>query len=355
MKLACLTFTSSGEELAEKIKNTLCHDVDIFFRSDDKCPGKSLRDRFKSIFSLYEGIIFISSTGIAVRYIAPFIKDKTTDPAVVVVDDLGRYSISLLSGHIGGANSLADEIAKVIGATSVITTASDGRGIEAVDMFAKRQGLYLEDMNCAKVITALMLEGKIVKTIQIDLGDENTLKAEADNVDGIIAITPYVINNMLVDDMLVDDRGVDNYTKQNNSLPMCILRPRVFNIGIGCRKGKSAAQIKSSIIDVFSKNGLSINSIKAIATIDVKGQEAGIIETAKEFGCELKIFGSDEVKKVQDNFAKSNFVHTSIGVTSVCEPCAYLAGGRIIVNKTAIDGITVAVSLDEGNTADIRG
>ncbi len=328
MKLACLTFTNSGEELAKKIKYCLCHEVDIFLRRGDKCQEKSLKERFEDIFNSYEGIIFISSTGIAVRYIAPYIKDKTSDPAVIVVDDLGRYSISLLSGHLGGANTLADEIAKVIDATSVITTASDGRGIEAVDMFAKRQGLYIEDMNSAKVITALMLEGKSIKTIiRVASSDEFD---SINNVDGIIEITPYITD-------------VDRYS----SLPICILRPKVFNVGIGCRKGKSIAEIKSAIIDVFRDNSLSINSIKAIATIDVKGEEAGIIGACTELGCDLKIFGSDEVKGIQDDFTKSSFVYQSIGVTSVSEPCAYLAGGKIIVNKTAIDGITVAVSLDE--------
>ena len=143
MKIACLYFTSSGETIAKRIVKSSDYEVHIYSKENYK---SNLND----IFEHYNGIVFISSTGIAVRISAPFIKNKQIDPAIVVVDDLGRYSISLLSGHIGGANELAKNIAGYLNNQVIITTASDGRGIEAIDMFAKRNNLFIESFEDAK-------------------------------------------------------------------------------------------------------------------------------------------------------------------------------------------------------------
>ncbi|GIM28185.1 hypothetical protein CPJCM30710_08510 [Clostridium polyendosporum] len=317
MKIACISFTGNGYLISEQIKNNLQHVVDIYTKDNYK-------DKLDNIFKSYDGIIFISATGIAVRLIAPYIIDKTIDPAVVVVDDLGRYSISLLSGHIGGANNLANEVAGAINAVSVITTASDGRGIDAVDVIAKRYDLYINSMKDAKVITALMVEGKriaVQSEIDVKINYHNICK---DNPDGFIVISSE--NSVSFDK------------------PNCVLRPRVLNVGIGCRKGKTKEEILNAIKKVFNDSNLSIQSIKNIGTVDVKKDEKGLIEACKELKRDLKIFLRDEIEKVQHKFKSSSFVKSQIGVTSVAEPCAYLLGGEIIIRKTAVDGVTVSVA-----------
>lgn len=320
MKLACIAFTTNGEKIAGRIKTETAYEVDIFTKKDYK-------DNLNRIFSSYEGVIFISSTGIAVRISAPFIKDKTQDPAVVVVDDLGRYAISLLSGHIGGANELTLQISNILDCHPVITTASDGRGIEAVDIFAKRNNLHMEDLKHIKEITALMVEGKRIKLdseLKLELNYNNLVE---ENEDGIIFVTSK--NHI------------------NCDKPHCILRPKNLIVGIGCRRGKSKEEILNAISNVFNENNLSIKSIKTIATVDVKADEEGIINACEELKCEMKIFVRDKIKEVENMFDSSNFVKSAIGVTSVCEPCVFLAGGKIIVNKQALNGVTVAVGRED--------
>jgi len=317
MKIACIAFTASGKAIAEKIKCSSDNEIQIFSKDNYKI-------NLDNIFGQYAGIIFISSTGIAIRISAPYIKSKLVDPAIVVVDDLGRYAISLLSGHIGGANELAMSIAENINCQAIITTASDGRGIEAVDMFAKRNNLVIESMEDAKKITAMMLDGEAIRLqseIEAKIGYSNIV----DNQEGGAI---FVLSKLHI-----------NYDK-----PSCILRPKNITVGLGCRRGKTMDEILSALRAVFSKNNLSIKCIKQIATVDVKQDEQGIIEACRYLKCEMVIISREDIKVVQDKFNKSAFVNSTIGVTSVCEPCAYIAGGEIIVPKDAINGITIAIS-----------
>jgi len=323
MRIAALTFTDSGENIAKKLKKSMEHEVSIFTRGE----GKSLKDAFEHIFKSYDGIVFICSTGIAVRFIAPLLKDKTSDPAVVVVDDLGRYSISLLSGHIGGANKLAIEVGAALGAQPIVTTASDGRGIESVDMFALRYNLSIESMEDAKTITAMMVEGKSISFIS--------------------EINANIMYNNIVDDyphgyIIVTSKEHIGYEK-----PCCILRPKNLYIGIGCRRGKSKDEIMEAIRKVFKENNLSLKSIKGAGTAEIKKDEEGIKGACREIGCTLSIFSNSDIEKVQHEFKGSSFVESVAGVKSVAEPCAYLLGGKIIVGKTAYNGVTVAVSREE--------
>ncbi|MDF2519820.1 MAG: cbiG [Clostridia bacterium] len=317
MKLACIAFTHEGMLIAERIKEWQGFEVDVFGKD-------SYKQHLGRIFKAYKGVVFIGSTGIAVRLCAPYLVHKTIDPAVVVIDDLGRYCISLVSGHLGGANSLACRLSDLLGCQPIITTASDGRNIEAVDIFAMRNDLYIENLEDAKKITAFMVAGKRVKLDSeqpIELNYHNL--ADAD-YDGVIFVS----------------------TRENVSSckPYCILRPKNIYVGIGCRRGKHKDEILKAIREVFKVNNLCLSCIKALATVDVKRDEEGIIEACKELECKMLVIGREEIGRVEDQFSPSRFVKSAIGVSSVCEPCAYLAGGEIIVSKTAINGITIAVS-----------
>ena len=317
MKIAICYFTKNGECIAYKIKCSSEYEVHMFSKENYK---SNLND----IFEHYYGIIFISSTGIAIRISAPFIKNKSVDPAIVVVDDLGRYSISLLSGHIGGANQLAEKVAEYLKCQAIITTASDGRGIEAVDMFAKSNNLFIENLEDAKKITSMMLSGEAIKL-------ESEIKAKIDYnniVENHEAGTIFVLSKLDI-----------NYGK-----PSCVLRPKNITVGLGCRRGKTKDEIIRALTVIFKNNNLCLESIKKIATVDVKQDERGIIDACQYLNCEMVIISREDIKKVQDEFEKSAFVESTIGVSSVCEPCASIAGGEIIVRKIAINGITIAIS-----------
>ncbi len=319
MKTAVISFTNAAADTAERICSRLAGS-DLY--DNRKCSG-GVKSHMAEIFAGYDRIVFVCAAGIAVRLIAPYIEDKTKDPAVVVVDDMGRFAISLLSGHIGGANGLALEISLMIGTRPVITTASDERGIESVDMFAKRCGFVIENMQDAKILTTIMVNGGKIGCIS-ETGDRVHYPNISDTgYEGCIYVT----------------------SRTDGSLyrPHCILRPKNLIVGIGCKKGKDRSQIVNAICEVFKDNALSIKSIRSITSIDLKKDEIGIIEASKCLGCKFLVFSRDDVKGVQDRFAKSVFVKSKVGVTSVCEPCVCLAGAKLIVGKACIDGITVAV------------
>ena len=317
MKLACLFFSSDGEKLAQKLASSYADEVTLFSKKDYKA-------KLPQIFSEFEGVVFISSTGIAVRLSHPYIKNKTVDPAIVVVDDSGRYAISLLSGHLGGANALTTEIALLLSCQPIITTASDARGLEAVDLFAMRNNLEIGSLENAKKLTALMIEGKRIEYLSnypFRIRYHNLVKHHPDG---------YLI--------------VTCQERSDHRFPACYLHPRLLNVGIGCKKGKSSEEIIDAIQLVFKERNLSLNAINTIASVEVKKDEPGLIEACSQLNRPLKIFTTEEIRKVQDQFAKSEFVESIIGVTGVSEPCAHLAGGEIIIHKHAVDGVTVAVA-----------
>ncbi|HAE92568.1 cobalt-precorrin 5A hydrolase [Tissierella praeacuta] len=340
MKIACLSFTEKGKEIGDRLKNLNKDDGKYLLTH---YANGEVEDKIKGIMNYvwneYDGLVFISSTGIAVRMITPYIKDKIKDPAVVVIDDCGRFSISLLSGHLGGANELSEWLGEKINAIPVITTASDNRKIEAVDLFAKRNKYYLEDMESIKKITAMMVNGKNIGFYSEDNKIINypnlTVLEDLDyinpKINGIIIVSSQDIN------------------LQNINIPIAYLRPRNINIGVGCRKDIEAMRIIEAIEEVFYKAKLSVNSIKAIGTVEVKKNEKGIIDASKHFNCPMKIFTIDEIKEVQDKFDKSQFVKDNIGVYSVSEPSAYLLGGELIVNKSKHNGITISISKEIRN------
>lgn len=319
LKIACLTFTRQGALLAKHLAVKLDDSVELFTKQNYK-------KQLPMIFTEFQGIVFIASTGIAVRLSAPYLQDKSRDPAIVVVDDLGRYAISLVSGHLGGANRMAEKIAGVLACQPIITTASDGRGIEAIDLFAQKHELVIESLHDVKVLTGMMVDGKTLKMVS--------------EIQALISY-PHLVEN------IEDAEGCLFVTSQEPvhcDLPHCILRPKNLALGLGCRKGKTGREILDAIAQVFEQQHLSLKSIRSIATIELKKDEPGILESCQVLGTKLRIFTADEIRQVQDRFSGSPFVQSQIGVSAVSEPCAYLSGGEIIVGKTAIGGITIAVA-----------
>jgi len=319
VKCAVISFTDAGEKIAQAIGNYIPN-TDLY--SHKAYPG-GVQPLMGMIACEYDRIVFVCAVGIAVRLMAPYIRHKTQDPAVVVVDDMGRYATSLLSGHVGGANDFTKEIAKVIGAQPIITTASEGRGIESVDMFAKRCSLVIENMEDAKTITALMVNGGVLRVVSEIQPIINYPRISETDYDGCLYIT--------------SQKSVSCHK------PYCILRPKNLTVGVGCKKGKTRDDILKAIYHVFELNNLSIKSIGSISTIDIKKDEQGLVEACKYLGCSFYTFSEEQIRSVQDSFLGSPFVEDMVGVTGVCEPCAYLTSGEVIVSKTSLNGVTVSV------------
>lgn len=334
MKLACLSFSEKGASLGEKMKHI--DDAHSIVHIEHSKYHGGIKKFLQENWRKFQGFIFISATGIAVRMIHPHIRNKAVDPAIVVVDDEGKYVISLLSGHLGGANEITQWISQHIKSIPVITTASDNRGIESIDIFAKKNNYYMEDMKSITEITGMMVNGKKIGFYTEDkniIGYDNLkivedLKQLDQSLNGIIIVTSK-------DDLDIPD------------VPYTILRPRNINIGIGCRKGIDKKMILEGIAAALKSRNLSCKSIHTMGTIVVKKDEQGIIEAAKHYNCLLKIFTLEEIGEVDHMFEKSQFVKDTIGVYSVSEPSAYLLGGRLLVNKLKYKGVTISISIDK--------
>lgn len=279
---------------------------------------------YEEAFSSSEALVFVSSCGIAVRSVAPYIKSKTTDPAVVVIDETGRFVISLLSGHIGGANALAERIAKSIGAVPVITTATDSNDRFSVDQWAKKHGFAISDMSMAKAVSAAILEGDI--PLKSDLPIAGELPAGLRTGQGETGI-------------YITYKTAEPFERTLRLIPKCVV------FGVGCRRGTPMKTIKNAVDTVLFENGIDPRAVKSVASIDLKKDEAGLIDFCREKGLSISFYSAEELAAVEGDFTPSCFVKSVTGVDNVCERAAMIGADELIIRKTAADGVTVAAAL----------
>ena len=284
-------------------------------------PGAWAEEGFREA----DALVFCCAAGIAVRSIAPWVRDKTRDPAVVAVDELGHFVIPLLSGHLGGANALAGRIAEDIGAAPVVTTATDLNGVFAVDVFAKKNRLRIEDMQLAKEVSAALLAGKTV-------GFRSDLPCRGALPPGLTAGDAEL--------------GVCVTAAGRAPFPRTLrLTPQRYAAGIGCRSGKSAEELETFLLQRLASCGVGIGELRCVASIDLKKEEPGLVALCRKYGIPFLTYPAEELNAVPGSFSGSYFVKKTTGVDSVCERSAVLAsGGRLLRRKTVADGMTFALA-----------
>ena len=330
MRAAFISFTEKGRLLSARIAESsvfpemtrYCfhtHSDEDSFTFDDTAALAA------EIFYRYDALIFVCACGIAVRSIAGLIRSKTTDPAVIVIDDSGRTVIPLLSGHIGGANAAAVKIADLIGAYAAVTTATDTGGKFSPDSFAAANDLIITDMDTAKAAASAVLDGEKL---------------------GLVSEYPYI---SLPDDLTEDAScriGLYIGTEDKEPFPVTLkLIPRNIVIGIGCKKGTPAEIIEKTVLSALESAGISPERVKTAASIDLKANEAGIISFCEKYGAGFETFSAAELMEVSGDFASSEFVKKTTGADNVCERSAVrCSGGRLILRKTAAGGVTVAAA-----------
>ena len=330
MKAAIISLTENGRKLSERIAVRA-----DFFSAERFCfhthtDGDShafddLGSLVSGIFGKYDAIIFVCACGIAVRSCAPYLRSKTTDPAVIVIDDCGRFVIPVLSGHIGGANALAQRLSELLGAQAVITTATDTGGHFSPDSFAAANGLIINDMTAAKLIASSVLDGE---KIGFKSGYEyrdlpEALSADKDCRTGIYVgcgdIEPFPVTLRLV--------------------------PRNIVLGIGCKRGTDFSAIEMAVFSALGNAGIAFERVRHIATIDLKATEQGLLDFCSRYRFELSVYSAGELMEVPGDFTSSEFVKSVAGADNVCERSAVkCSGGKLILRKTAIDGVTVAAA-----------
>ena len=330
MRLSILSFTRRGCALAKEVQKTLSPEecrmmtMEKFAEPGFEIYHPPLTQAVGDLFSWCDQLVFIGSTGMAVRGIAPWVRDKKTDPGVTVIDEGGTYVISLLSGHIGGANALTARLARAIGAQPIITTATDVEGRFSVDAWAAERGFFIGSMALAKAVAGTILEGDIP----------------------ICAEKP--LPQALPAGLVPGDQGplgiyVGIYDRCPFEQTLQII-PRVLTLGLGCRRGTEKDTIALGVAEFLEPRGINPQAVTRVASIDLKADEQGLLAYCAERQLPVRFYSAVELRQAPGTFPPSAFVSSVTGVDNVCQRAAAMEGGKIIVQKTVCRGITLALA-----------
>ncbi|AJE02430.1 cobalt-precorrin 5A hydrolase [Geobacter pickeringii] len=348
MRIAIIAITRNGARLGTQLRDGLgtaeLHVLQKFAGQAGKGAlpfNGELKGLVARLWPAYDGLVFIMAAGIVVRMIAPHLAGKDVDPAVVVMDDAGRFAISLLSGHLGGANGLACRCAFLTGAREVITTATDANDLPSFDMLAKEAGWAIEELDRVKSLNALLLEGEEIAV-----------------VDPTDRVRPYFhgrgrlsFHDTFVQALQSGARGFVFVT--NRRLPpqaqaekLLVLRPKNLALGIGCNSGTTAEEIEEVVLGQLKRLFLSLRSVACIGSAAAKREEAGLIAFARKHSLPLRFFESAELNGVTVPSPPSAHALEAIGATGVAEPAALLAasGGSLLLKKIKSGNLTLAIA-----------
>lgn len=333
MKIAIISVSDKGKELASKIKELLDDDSTVI-RAD--AFHRNVKKYLKIAFYEYDAIVAIMASGILIRSIAPYIDSKATDPAVINIDDKGSFVISTLSGHLGGANKLANKIATLIDATPVITTSSDINNKLGIDVLAS--DLYLSIDNPKEILffNKAILDGKRL-TFTMN-GKKEYLMS-------------YLKSNTLEIDLSLNYSGDVNDDEIKVTLDghEITLTERKVVVGIGCRRGKECEKIHEGFINSIEELNIDKSRVNQLASAEIKNDEEGILELSKKLNIPVNFVELDKLKLFESrDIQKSNFVKSKFGIYGVCEPSALITAGfdsKLVYKKTSYDGVTIAVAV----------
>lgn len=396
MKLAIICFSLTGCITAEKLKHSL----------EEKSAENEIRLAKKSRyipdaepvntdawvreqFGWADGILFVGACGIAVRHIAPYLVSKKKDPAVLVTDECGKFVISLLSGHLGGANALAEQIAQILDAVPVVTTATDLHHCFAVDLFAKKNRCVILNMQAAKEVSAALLAGRSVGfysdfptegalpqgLVRCDVQGrpidkavtqsemQQFLKCEAAEDRLIEKLKKETSEYEAADSFREDDSNKKEMDESSLEIGIAVTNrksvkpfpitttviPKNIVLGMGCRRDKDAEGILAAALEAFEQSGIYLQAAAKLTSIDLKKEEKGLLALAKRLQIPFETFSEEKLRQVQGTFSASPFVQNVTGVDNVCERSAVLGShpGILIQKKTGRDGVTTALAAAE--------
>lgn len=352
---AAVAITKHGVEMArdlvERFPGTDLFYMSKFARGDEEQKGYrmfegSVKLILPDLFKTYNGLIIYISLGAVVRMIAPILEDKKKDPAVLVIDDRGEHVISVLSGHLGGANELTRQVAQVIGARPVITTASDVQQTIPVDLFGRQFGWEIESFDRATPVSASVVNEERIAVVQ-ETGEKHwwTYDKPLPGHIKVYAGTGQAMEAEFDAALVVTDRLLtpeEDRTLLSNGV---LYRPKSLVLGIGCNRGTSAEEIEETIKAALSETGLSLKSVRNLATIDLKKDEEGLLEICRKYKWELKTYTPDELNQVElKNPSETVFKYT--GAYGVSEPAALLSSGAgdWLLEKQKSGNVTISIA-----------
>ena len=343
MKIVMFAFSPEGIRNMDRLRGRWEKtDRQVEIQSVVKCRGESRRNEdapleelVKEAFSSADALIFWCAAGIAVRCIAPCLTHKSQDPAVLVLDEKGKHCISLLSGHMGGANALAGTVSALCGAEPVITTGTDTEHRFSVDEFARCNGLVVTDWEKAKRISAKVLAGE---TLTIGSGMKKEQYCPVEGLEEQNWKEGEFLSNA---DVWITPRRI---TAPDQVLQLI---PRNLTVGIGCRKGTELSALHAALDRFMEQTGLDCRGICRITSIDRKKEEQGLVDLASDLGVPFVTYTSEELLQAPGEYPSSEFVREITGVDNVCQRSAMLGAGdgaAVIAEKTVVDGITMAAA-----------
>ncbi len=374
MKLAIISFTENGIKLSQTVAKRLSRRKVTLYTKCSRYTAEDLKvQRVKESLQVWtaqrmaegDALLFIGACGIAVRAIAPNLTDKLHDVPVLVMDEEGQYVIPILSGHVGGANELARELADLMDARPVITTATDVQKKFAVDLFAKRNHLEIMNKDGIAKVSAKALAGeqltiairvqniefchpKFCEVREEDFTEaENQLLREASmhkqdqeacGVEPPLRLVPYVKDQPV--DIVVSEM-------QDNKNALIWLRPRRYVVGMGCRKNKASEELLAFYQETLEQAMVEPGEVYALASIDKKKDEPGLLAISERMRIPFFTYTAEELNRVGACVHSSEFVKAQVGVDNVCERAAFAGcgvSGWLIYEKHAFDGMTIAIA-----------
>lgn len=348
MKIAIIAITRNGARLGARLQAARPQ-AQLFvldrFAGDSGPAAKpfsgELRGLVTRLWGHYQGFAFIMATGIVVRMVAPHLAGKGSDPAVVVLDEAGRFAVSLLAGHLGGANRLAVELAALSDGTPVITTATDVNGLTAWDEAARQAGLRLEPLAHIKNLNSLLLEGGRIALVD-RRGRVAPFFANTPGIE-VHANFAAALQSGATGLVFVTHRLLPDLDRRPNLLA---LRPPDLMVGIGCNRGTEADEIEAAVANELGRAFLAFASIGRLASVREKADEPGLLEFAARHALPLDFFTVDELNAVAAPSPDSPHALGALGARGVCEPAAILAagGGPLLITKKKCGNVTIAVA-----------
>ena len=392
MKLSIICFSLTGLETASRLKTEFEKQGHrVLLASKSKYLKDSIQESVlkwtESRFSADDGILFVGACGIAVRSIAPYVASKKSDPAVLVIDECGKFVISLLSGHLGGANELALTASEILNAQAVVTTATDLHERFAVDIFAKKNGCDIMNMTAAKEVSAAVLAGEKVgfysefpwtgklpqglipcdrKGVPVSLDEKNRtgkLPGEVTKKQETGKSPEEVMEKQETGKAAEEVSAEESAGEQAVKLGIAVaihkscapflstvqVIPKVVTLGMGCRKNKEPEGIEKAADSCLEQEDIFPQAVEQLASISIKKHEPGLLALAEKKKLPFLTFEGEELMKVQGDFTPSAFVKSVTGADNVCERSAVLgaAKGKLIKRKSGGDGVTTALALRE--------
>lgn len=333
MNIRIISFTDRGRGVSQTLAAALsAHTVQQYAKADGFLPYASVRAFAQEAMQQADAVVFVGAAGIAVRAIAPFVRSKDTDPAVLVIDENGSFVISLLSGHIGGANEWTRHLADILHAIPVVTTATDGRGVFAADSWAVQHSCAVKDIREIQSISGALLRGE-----QVGLRSDFPIAGALP--DGVQPDTSH-------------DCGILLSVREPERLPFAHtlhVVPRVVHVGVGCKKQTAPCALRTWTEGILRALRIVPQAVASVSSIDLKKEEAAVLALAQAWRVPVHFYSAQQLEQVTGDFPRSDFVRRITGTDNVCQRAAAKASenGSCLLAKTAKDGMTVSIYAKE--------